>query len=75
MGREKRAAQNRAQEMMEKTGRSSDIVTGAAAAASTQAVPQDQAATSTGKAIVEIILLYLAPILIILVIGKVFLKL
>jgi hypothetical protein len=75
MGREKRAAQSRAQELMEKTGRSSDVMSGSPAAASVQPVPADKPTTSTRKAIVEIILLYLVPILVVLVIGKLILKL
>ena len=75
MGREKRAAQSRAQDQMDKTGRSSDVIAGSPAAASVSAVPMDKPTTSTGKAIVQIVLLYLVPILVVLVIGKVFLKL
>ena len=75
MGREKRAAQSRAQDLMEKTGRSSDVMAGSPTAASAQAVQGERAATSTGKAIVEIILLYMVPILLIIVIGKLVLKL
>jgi hypothetical protein len=75
MGREKRAAQSRAQDLTEKTGRSGDGMVGSSAAASIQAALQDQPTTSTRKAIVQIILLYLVPILVVIVIGKVFLKL
>lgn len=75
MGREKRAAQSRAQDMMEKTGRSSDVMAGSPAAASVPAVQGEKPTTSTGKAIVEIILLYTVPILLVIVIGKLILKL
>jgi hypothetical protein len=75
MGREKRAAQSRAQDLTEKTGRSSDGMAGSPAAASIQAALQDQPTTRTGKAIVQIILLYLVPILVVILVGKVLLKL
>jgi hypothetical protein len=75
MGREKRAAQNRAQELLEKTGRGSDATARSAAAASVASAQYDKPVTSTRKAIVEIILLYLVPILVVLVVGKVILKL
>lgn len=70
MGREKRAAQNRAQDQMEKSGRSSDVMAGSPSAASVSAVPHDQPVTSTKKAIVQIILLYLIPILVVIIVGK-----
>jgi hypothetical protein len=60
---------------MEKTGRSSDLTAGSPAAASGPVVPTDKPTTSTGKAIVQIILLYLLPILLVIVIGKLVLKL
>jgi hypothetical protein len=75
MGREKRAAQSRAQELLDKTGRSSDVMAGSPAAASVSPGPHDKPVTSTGKAIVQIILLYLVPILLVILIGKLFLKL
>jgi hypothetical protein len=75
MGREKRAAQSRAQDLMEKTGRSSDVMAGSPTAASVQPVHDDKPTTSTRKAIVQIILLYLVPILVVLLIGKLLLKL
>jgi hypothetical protein len=73
MGREKRAAQNRAQEQMDKSGRSSDPV--AAPTAAYIPTPMDRPHTSTGKAIVQIVCLYLVPILIIVAVGKFVLKL
>ncbi|MFH1265847.1 MAG: hypothetical protein ABIK89_08965 [Planctomycetota bacterium] len=75
MGREKRAAQSRAQELLEKTGRNSDVAAGAPESAPSPAAPQDKPATTTRKAIVEIVLLYLIPILLIIVVGKLVLKL
>ncbi len=75
MGREKRATQSRAQELLDKTGRSSDVMAGSPAATSVPAVQDAKPTTSTGKAIVQIILLYLVPILLVIVIGKLVLKL
>ncbi len=75
MGREKRAAQSRAQELLEKTGRGSDTLAGAPAAATVSTVPHDKPQTSTQKAILQILVLYLGPVLLIYIVGKLFLKL
>ena len=75
MGREKRATQNRAQELLDKSGRGADVMSGSPGTASASAGQFDKPVTSTGKAIVQIVLLYLVPILVVVLIGKVFLKL
>jgi hypothetical protein len=75
MGREKRATQSRAQEMLDKTGRGNDMAPGTPAAAMVSPDLHDKPLTSTRKAIVQIVLLYLVPILVVILIGKVFLKL
>jgi hypothetical protein len=74
MGREKRAAQSRSQDTLEKTGRGIPEAPNSSVAAAA-AHHEGHAGTSTGKAIFQIICLYLVPILLVIVVGKLFLKL
>jgi hypothetical protein len=75
MGRDKRASQNRAQEILEKTGRSSNVMAGPSDAAASASHAYDKPVTSTRKAIIEIVLLYMVPILLVIAVGKLVLKL
>lgn len=75
MGREKRASQSRAQEILDKTGRGNGPTAGTTAATPAVSSQYDQPVTSTRKAIVQIILLYMVPILLVILVGKLILKL
>jgi hypothetical protein len=79
MGREKRIADRRAKDILEKSGeaiapRREAPVTSAAAAAPVPAMAP-AGHTGTGRAIVQIVLLYLLPTALMVVVGKLLLHL
>jgi hypothetical protein len=71
MGREKRIAESRAKEVLDKKqpseGRSGTVPVGSSPA---MAMPEAPAHTSTAKAIIEIVALYLVPVGVIILLGK-----
>jgi len=78
MGSEKRLSESRNKETTEKAReprRVPDGVTRPTAAPSEATVLAPKPGTSTGRALTQVLLLYLIPILLIIVIGKVLLNL
>lgn len=84
MGREKRIAESRTKDIMDKKGSDPRVDSarnkasgsvGDSIASPAMAVPQPAAKTGPVKAIIQIILLFVIPTLLILVIGKVIFKL
>ena len=85
MGREKRIAESRAKEMMDTKpkapSKASERATPAASApsgasiAAPYAAPTGKVGTSTGKALFQIFLLYVVPVVIIILVGKLIFKL
>lgn len=78
MGREKRLADNRAKETMDTRTKEAPKAADRALPTPAAAVPGPVVAkpgTSTGRAIVQIFLLYALPVALIILIGKLVLKL
>jgi hypothetical protein len=82
MGREKRISESRAKEVANNKTKEaprpqerSAPATPAASAAPSASVPVPKGGTSTGRAIFQILLLYLGPILLIILVGKLILRL
>lgn len=78
MGREKRLAESRARESMENRTKDAPRAperTSPAPAATVTSSPIITAGTGTGKALFQILLLYALPVVLILLIGKLILKL
>ncbi len=77
MGREKRIAESRAKELLDRTDKPIEARRSPSGALSADAVEPVQTAhhQSTAKTIVEILGLYLIPVGAVLLIGKVFFKL
>ena len=74
MGREKRIAESRAKEVLEKTKGTTEprraAPAGESAAASAPVIPMAEKHTGTAKALLEILALYAVPVIIMLIVGR-----
>jgi len=75
MGRDKRIAESRAKEILDKTKggpepRRTGAGGGSAPAPAAAAIPEIEQHTGTGKALIQIVALYAVPVILMVIIGR-----